>query len=101
MRLIAQLSRQITDETESALEYAKDAITYRQTRPELAATYHKLSLQEQEHAQQLHQHVQQIVLEAENSGIDYPKSMRNKWDKKHKRIIELMADASVYIGMWK
>ena len=51
--------------------------------------------------QQLHQQVQQLVVEAENSGVDYPQSMRDKWDKQHRKIISKMADANVFIGMWK
>lgn len=101
MRLIARLAEQITDEVEGALSYAKDALEYRQTHPALANIYHKLSQQEFEHMQQLHQQVQQLVVEAENSGVDYPQSMRDKWDKQHRKIISKMADANVFIGMWK
>ena len=101
MRLIARLAEQITDEVEGALSYAKDALTYRQTHPALANIYHKLSQQEFEHMQQLHQQVQQLVVEAENSGVDYPQSMRDKWEKQHRKISSKMADANVFIGMWK
>lgn len=49
----------------------------------------------------LHDAVTKIVEEAKNSGVEYPQKMLNKWEEKHKCMIEKMADAKIYMSMYK
>ena len=101
MRLIATLARQIEDEVDGALEYAKDAITYKLDRPELASKYHKMSVVEFEHSEALHEEVAKAIEEAEKSGIKYPQSMKDSWESKHRELKAKAENAKVFIGMWK
>ena len=43
MRLIKHMSKQIKDELDGVIEYAKDALEYKSTRPQLADMYFKLA----------------------------------------------------------
>ena len=101
MRLIKHMSKQIEEELDGVIEYAKDALEYKSTRPQLADMYFKLANVEHGHVQMLHDAVTKIVEEAKNSGVEYPQKMLNKWEDKHKCMIEKMADAKIYMSMYK
>lgn len=101
MRLIAHLSEQINEEVDGVLGYAKDAVEYKKLRPTLAEVYYKIAHQEFQHVTALHDQVMAVIKEAENSGVEYPQFMRNKWDDQHKAIVEKMAEAKVYLSLYR
>ena len=102
MRLIKHLSEQIEDEVCGVIEYAKDALEYKATRPQLAEMYYKLAMTENGHVAQLHDAVVKIIEETKNKhNIEIPQFMINKWEKKHKYIIEKMAEAKLYLSLYK
>lgn len=101
MRLIAHLSEQIDEEVEGVLGYAKDAVEYKKLRPHLAEMYYKIANQEFQHVSLLHDQVISVVKEAENSKIEYPAFMRDKWEAQHKAIIDKMAEAKLYLSLYK
>lgn len=101
MRLIKHLSEQIEDEICGVIEYAKDALEYKSTRPQLADTYYKLAVTENNHVTMLHDAVVKIVEEAQNKNVEIPPFMLNKWESKHRKMIEKMAEAKVYLSMYK
>lgn len=101
MRLIKHLSEQIEDEVCGAIEYAKDALEYKFSRPQLAELYYKLANVELNHVNELHEAVVKITEEAKGKKVEVPNSMVEKWEEKHRKMIEKMAEAKIYIGMFK
>lgn len=101
MREIKEIAAFIDDEVDGVLEYAKAAAFYKDSRPTLAAVYLQLASVEYGHVTKLHAEAAKLVKEAEESGREYPQSMRDKWDEAHKASIAKMAEAKVYLGMGK
>lgn len=101
MREIKEIAAFINDEVDGVLEYAKAAVYYRDTHPTLAAIYNQLATVEYGHVQKLHGEAAKLIESAENKKIDYPQSMRDKWDEQHKASIAKMAEAKTYMGMYK
>lgn len=101
MRLIKHLSEQIEDEVCGAIEYAKDALEYKFSRPQLAELYYKLANVELNHVNELHEAVVKITEEAKGKKVEVPNFMVEKWEEKHRKMIEKMAEAKIYIGMFK
>lgn len=101
MKLIKHLSEQIEDEVCGAIDYAKDALEYKYSRPQLADLYYKLANVELDHVNSLHEAVVKIVEEAKTKNVEVPAFMMEKWDKEHKEMIDKMAEAKIFIGMYK
>lgn len=101
MRLIKHMAEQIEDEVCGVTEYAKDALEYKYSRPQLAEMYYKLANTEYSHVTMLHEAVVKIVEEANTKGVEVPQKMKDKWDEEHKEIIEKMAEAKLYLGMYR
>lgn len=101
MRLIKHLSEQIEDEVCGAIDYAKDALEYKFSRPQLAELYYKLANVEMTHVNELHEAVVKIVEEAKNKNVKVPSFMLEKWEEEHREMIDKMAEAKIYIGMFK
>lgn len=101
MREIAELSKQIRGEVAGVCDYAKSAVDYKKIDPALAEVYYKIANVEMTHVNLLHEQVMRKIAEAEKSGVDYPQFMRDKWEDQHKEIISKMAEAKVYLGLYK
>jgi hypothetical protein len=102
MKLIKQLSEQIEDEVSGALEYSREAVEFKYSRPSLADMYYRMACAEKEHADMLHEHVVKIIEEVKRDKKDaVPQFMLDKWEKQHKEIIEKMAEAKVYLSLYK
>lgn len=101
MREIKEIAAFINDEVDGVLEYAKAAVYYKDTNPELATLYNQLATVEYGHVQKLHTLAAKLIESAENKKIDYPQAMRDKWDEQHKASIAKMAEAKTYMGMYK
>lgn len=101
MREIKEIAAFIDDEVEGALEYAKAAAFYKDTRPALASIYMQLATTEYGHVTKLHTEAAKLVKEAETKGVEYPQAMKDKWDEMHKASIAKMAEAKTYMGLGK
>lgn len=102
MRLIKCLSEQIEDEVDGVCEYAKCALEYRYSHPQLAEVYYKLATTEYGHAVALHEQVVKVIEEVKKERREEPPQfMKDKWEKAHKKIIDKMADAKLYLSMYK
>lgn len=100
MREIKELATFITDEVNGALEYAKCAVYYKNTRPDMASLLYSLATTEAQHAQKLHTEVAKLITEAERHS-NYPQEMHDKWDKMHKASMKKLAKANTYLAMYK
>lgn len=101
MRIIKELARQIEEEVEGVTDYAKAAVEYKPTRPQLAEDYYRIANAEYGHVKTLHDHVAKLAKEAEDMGRVVPPEMRDKYDEAHKRIIAKMAEAKTYLELYK
>lgn len=101
MRLIKRMGEQIEDEIGGVIEYAKDALEYKYSRPQLAEMYYKLANTEYGHVSTLHEAVVKLTEEANNKGLAVPQAMIDKWDEKHRCIIEKMAEGKLYLDMYR
>ena len=101
MRIIKHLSEQIADEIDGMMEYAKDALEWKYSDPELAKTYYELAKIEYGHVDKLHAQVVRKIEEAKNLSIKPTEQMLAKWDELHKEMIAKTAEAKTYLDMWK
>lgn len=100
MFIIKKLSEQICEELDGMEEYAKDAIEYKESDPDLSKMYYEMAKTEHEHMQKLHDQVVRKIREAETSGVEIPQIMRILWKEKHEEIIEKAAKAKMYLDMY-
>lgn len=101
MRIIKHLSDQILEEISGAEEYAKDALEYRVSDPELSKLYNELAKTEYMHIQKLHEQVLKKVEAAKKMGIEPPQEMLNSWDARHRQLIEQLGRVKTFIDMYK
>jgi hypothetical protein len=101
MRIIKHLSEQIADEIDGMMEYAKDALEWKYSDPELAKTYYELAKTEYGHVEKLHALVVKKVEDARTLSIKPTEQMLAKWDELHKEMIAKTAEAKTYLDMWK
>ena len=99
MVLIRKLSSMIEDEISGAEEYAKLALEYRDTRPELARLFHSLAETEMEHMNKLHKAVAEIIEEYRKENGEPPASMLAVYDYLHQRHIEEAAEVKRLLDM--
>ena len=64
MVLISKLSDMIEEELDDAEKYIRCAMTYKDERPSLSATFYKLSTEEIGHANTLHEQVVALITSA-------------------------------------
>lgn len=101
MRIIKHLADQIADEVDGMCKYAKDALEYRYTDPELSKVYFELAKVEYGHVDRLHAQVARKIEEAKKSEIQPSEKMLAKWDQIHRDLIAKTAEAKTYLDMYK
>lgn len=99
MTIIKKLSSMIEDEISGAEEYAKSALEYRDTRPELARLFHSLAETEMEHATKLHKAVAEIIEEYRKENGEPPAAMLAVYDYLHEKHIEEAAEVKRLLDM--
>ncbi len=101
MRIIADMSKQLENELDGVIDYAKDAVTYRASMPQIADMYYRMANTENGHVRMLHDQLVKLATEAKNSGRTYPPEMEEKWELKHRELIGRMATAQTFLDMYK
>lgn len=101
MRIIKKLSKQIEAEVDGVCEYIVCALDLKGLDQELSKTYYDLARTEYSHVQKLHDQVVRKIREAESMDVEPPQWMLNKWDEKHRAIIEKMERAATLLDMYK
>ena len=85
MEIIKKLSEQIGEEVEDAENYAKLALLYQSTHPELSKTYYDLSTEEMHHVDMLHANVTRIIEKHRKEHGEPPAPMMAVYEYLHKK----------------
>lgn len=101
MKIIELLSEHIEDELEDACAYAKLALEYKDTDPETAALFHKLSQEEMTHMDALHKRVVASIDTYKKLKGEPPEGMKALYDFMHKREIAQAEKVTTLQGMFK
>lgn len=101
MKIIKKLSAMIDEEMDGACEYAKDALMYKDERPELADMFYKMSLVEMEHMSNLHNAVVKIINEYKDKNGEPPVGMMAIYDYLHEKQIDKANEVKRYQEQYK
>lgn len=101
MKLIKKLSEYIEEELHGAKKYAKCALKHKDKDPELAKTFHNMSLQEMEHVNELHKQVVAIIDKYRKEGGEPPAPMMAVYNYLHEKHIDEAAEIKAMQAMFK
>ena len=101
MKVIRVLSDKIEEEICDAKAYAKLALEYRETYPDLARTLYNLSIQEMDHKTMLHNEVTEIIKRYREKNGEPPADMMAVYDYLHKQQIEKALEVKTLQAMYK
>lgn len=101
MKIIELLSEHIEDELEDARTYAKLALEYKDSYPEVAGLFHKLSQEEMEHMEALHKRVVGCIDKYKQTNGEAPEGMRTLYEFLHKREIEKAEKITALQGLYR
>lgn len=101
MTEIKLLMEHIEDELEDACTYAKLALEYKTTDPELAQLFYKLSGEEMTHMDALHKSVVSHIDAYKKLKGEAPAEMKAVYEYLHKRDIERAEKVATLQGMFK
>jgi ferritin len=101
MKIIEILSKHIEEEIKDSACYAKMAIEYRETYPDLAETLYKISLEETEHMNKLHAEVVKLIEQYKAEKGEPPAAMLAVYNYLHKQHIENAVEAKALQTMYK
>ena len=101
MKIISKLSDMIEEELNDAEKYIRCAIDKKEEHPELAETFHKLSLEEINHADMLHKQVVNLITEYRKEHGDPPEKMQGIYDYLHKKQIDHANEIKVMQALYK
>lgn len=101
MIIIEKLSDMIEEELQDAKKYAKCALHYKDEMPELAELFYRLSGEEMNHMNELHEMAAQIIEKYRKEKGEPPDAMRAVYDYLHKKQIEKAAEVKNLREMFK
>lgn len=88
MKIIELLSDHIEEELDDACTYAKLALEYKESDPELAQLFYKLSTEEMNHMDALHKRAVVFIEKYKQMNGEVPAGMKAIYDFVHKKQIE-------------
>lgn len=101
MKIIELLSEHIEDELRDAQTYATLALEYKETEPELAQLFYKLSGEEMEHMEALHKRVTAFIEQYRQTHGEPPAGMRALYDFVHKQEIAQAEKVEMLQAMYR
>lgn len=101
MKTIELLMDHIEDELNDACTYAKLALEYKGTDPEMANLFYKLSGEEMSHMTALHNCVVSHIDAYKRTHGEVPEAMRAVYDHLHKRQVDRADRIEIMQAMYK
>lgn len=101
MTIIAKLSDFIEEELNDADKYARCALNYKEENPNLATVFNRLSLEEMNHMNLLHEQVVALIIEYKKAHGDPPEKMQGIYDYLHKKHMERANEIKILQGLFK
>lgn len=101
MKIIEILTEHISDELDDACTYAKLAIKYRESDPETADLFYKLSGEEMTHMDALHKAVARLIGDYRVKHGEPPASMLAVYDYLHEKAIDRAERITALRSMFK
>lgn len=101
MKIIQLLEEKIESEIHDAHEYTKLAVMYKDSYPETADLFYKLSVEEMAHMNALHKDVVRHIEMYRQKNGEAPAAMKAVYDYLHKRHIESAEEVKILQEMYK
>ena len=101
MKIIKKLSEMIQEEIADAKRYARCALNHKDDYPALADTFYRLSGEEMNHMNLLHEQVVDIIDRYRKEHGDPPEAMQAVYDYLHEKQIEEAAEVKTLRAMYK
>lgn len=98
MRIIQKLSDMIGEEIGDARKYAKCALEYRESDPELSRAFSALSNEELGHMSRLHDQVVRLIKQYRDVHGEPPVSMQAVYDYLHRKNIEAVSEVRALLS---
>lgn len=101
MQIIEKLSNMIEEEMNDAEKYIQCAMKWKEERPGLANTFHRLSVEEIGHMNLLHEQVVAIINEYRKEKGEPPEKMQAIYDYLHKKHIDRANEIRIMQALFK
>ncbi len=101
MNVMTLLMERIDDELQDACDYAKLALEYRDTEPETASLFARLSGEETTHATALHDCVLEHMEAYRQKGLEVPVAIMAVYEYSHDQQIEKSERVKRYQSMYR
>lgn len=101
MKEIKILMEHVEDEIQDAKRYAELALEYRDSDPETAEMFYKLSCEEINHMNTLHKDVVRLIGEHRREKGEPPADMMAVYEYLHKRAVRKAEEAGILQAMFK
>ena len=101
MQLISKLSDMIEEELCDAEKYIRCALDKKMEYPDLAETFHRLSIDEMTHVNLLHNQVESLITAYRKEHGDPPEKMQGIYDYLHKKHINKANEIKIMQAFFK
>ena len=101
MKLIQMLCEMVDDEISDAHKYAKCALEYKDTHPNLSKVFFDLSGAEMQHMTMLHTEVAKMIEKYRQEKGEPPEGMKALYDYLHQKQIDKAAEVKTLQGMYR
>ena len=101
MQIIKDLASYIDEELGDAQKYIKKALCLKDDKPQLAQMFYRLSMEEMDHMNRLHNEVVRVINKHRESGAETPDGMELAYEILHEKSVEWATEIKVMQNMFQ